>query len=109
MSNFEFANPGFLWVLILVPLIGLWFFINRKNDQATLKTPNIKAFKLQGSLLTKLKPLLYILRLTALSLLVLALARPRNVAVSKKTKTVRGIDIVMAIDVSASKIGRAHV
>jgi Ca-activated chloride channel homolog len=106
MSNFEFANPEFLWLLILVPFIGFWFFMNRKNDQATLKTPNIKAYKLQGSFLTRLKPLLYILRLTALSLLILALARPRNVAVSKKTKTVRGIDIVMAIDVSASMLAR---
>ena len=106
MANFEFANPGFLWLLSIVPLIGFWFYFNRHKDQATLKTSNIEAFKPQSSFLTKLKPLLYILRLTALSLLILALARPRNVAVSKKTKTVRGIDIVMAIDVSASMLAR---
>ena len=34
------------------------------------------------------------------------MARPRNVAVSKKTKTNRGIDIVMAIDVSASMLAK---
>ncbi len=106
MSNFEFANKGFLWLLILVPLIGAWFFMKRHKDQATLKTSNIAAFKLQSSFITKLKPLLYILRLLALILLILALARPRNVAVSKKSKTVRGIDIVMAIDVSASMLAR---
>ncbi len=46
------------------------------------------------------------LRISALCILILALARPRNVAVSKKTKTNRGIDIVMAIDVSASMLAR---
>ncbi|MGA9269641.1 MAG: VWA domain-containing protein, partial [Lutimonas sp.] len=49
---------------------------------------------------------LYVLRLLALALLIMALARPRNVEVSKRTKTTRGIDIVMAIDVSASMLAK---
>ncbi|NQW35593.1 MAG: VWA domain-containing protein [Flavobacteriales bacterium] len=106
MNNFEFTNPGFLWLLISIPLLGFWFFKNRKSDQATLKISNIQAFKQYQSILPKLKPILYVFRLIALSLLIIALARPRNVAVSKKTKTVRGIDIVMAIDVSASMLAR---
>jgi Ca-activated chloride channel family protein len=39
-------------------------------------------------------------------LLIVALARPRNVSVSSRTKTNKGIDIVMAIDVSASMLAR---
>ena len=50
--------------------------------------------------------MLYIFRLLALTSLIVALARPRNVAVSKKTKTNRGIDIVMAVDVSASMLAK---
>ena len=42
----------------------------------------------------------------ALAAVIVALARPRNVSVSKRTKTNRGIDIVMAIDVSASMLAR---
>jgi Ca-activated chloride channel family protein len=38
--------------------------------------------------------------------LIIALARPRNVSVSKKTKTNKGIDIVMAIDVSGSMLAK---
>jgi Ca-activated chloride channel family protein len=53
-----------------------------------------------------MKPVLYVLRLLALALLIVALARPRNVEVSKRTKTTRGIDIVMAIDVSASMLAK---
>jgi len=106
MHNFEFANPGFLWLLVIVPFLAFWFFEIRKKDQATLKISSIKPFKKSASVLPKLKPLLYVLRLTALSLLIIALARPRNVGVSKRSKTTRGIDIVLAIDVSASMLAR---
>jgi len=44
--------------------------------------------------------------LLALALLITALARPRTVDVSTKTKTTKGIDIVMAIDVSASMLAK---
>jgi Ca-activated chloride channel family protein len=68
--------------------------------------PSVKGFKVKASILSKLKPILYVLRLLALAAIVVALARPRNVSISKKTKTNRGIDIVMAIDVSASMLAR---
>ena len=105
-NNFEFHNPEFLWLLILIPLLAFWNYYSRKKDSAQLTISSVKGFKVQGSILPKLKPLLYLLRLAALTCLVIALARPRNVAVSKKTKTNRGIDIVMAIDVSASMLAK---
>ncbi len=104
-SNFEFHNPEFLWLLILIPLLAIWYFFMRKKDTAILTMPNVKGFK-TSSFLSKLKPILYLLRLLALASIIIALARPRNVSVSKKTKTNRGIDIVMAIDVSASMLAR---
>ena len=104
-SNFEFHNPEFLWLLIIIPLLAIWHFFMRKKDAAVLTMPSVKGFK-TDSLISKLKPLLYLLRLLALAAIIVALARPRNVSVSKKTKTNRGIDIVMAIDVSASMLAR---
>ncbi|MDB9732965.1 VWA domain-containing protein, partial [Polaribacter sp.] len=104
-SNFEFYNPTFLWLLILIPILAIWQFFMRKKDTAVLTMPSVKGFK-SGSFLSKLKPILYLLRILALSAIIIALARPRNVSVSKKTKTNRGIDIVMAIDVSASMLAR---
>ncbi|PIX06866.1 MAG: aerotolerance regulator BatA [Flavobacteriales bacterium CG_4_8_14_3_um_filter_35_10] len=106
MANFEFTNPKFLWLLLIIPFLAFWFFKSRKKDQATLKISSIKAFKKQASILPKLKPILYGLRLLALSLLIIALARPRNIAVTTKSKTTRGIDIVMAIDVSGSMLAQ---
>ena len=105
-NNFEFHSPEFLWLFVLIPLLAIWFFYSRNKERATLIMPNLKAFKGGSSILPKLKPLLYLLRLLALSALILGLARPRNVEVSKKTKNNRGIDIVMAVDVSGSMLSK---
>mgnify|MGYP000011728493 CR=1 FL=1 len=104
-ANLEFTNPEFLWLLLIIPLLMLWFFLIRKKDSADLSIPSTAGFQ-KGNFWSKMKPLLYVLRLMALALLILALARPRNVEVSKRTKTTRGIDIVMAIDVSASMLAK---
>lgn len=106
MNNFEFMHPQFLWLLLVIPLLILWYFLKRNSNSATLTVGTIKGFKAETSILAKLKPLLYVLRLAAISLLIIALARPRNVSVSSRTKTNKGIDIVMAIDVSASMLAR---
>jgi Ca-activated chloride channel family protein len=58
------------------------------------------------SILSRLKPLLNVLRLLAISALIIALARPRDVSVSSKINSNKGIDIVMAIDVSASMLAK---
>ena len=103
--NLEFLNPEFLWLLCLLPVIAFWFYYTRKKNSASLKISGTKGFG-RPSLLSKLKPLLNVLRLLAIASLIIALARPRSVEVSKKSKTTRGIDIVMAMDVSASMLAK---
>ena len=105
LTKFEFANPEFLWLLALLPLIGLWYFFTRKKDTASLTFSNTSGIQ-KTSFIAKLKPILYLLRLLALASLIVALARPRNKEVTTKNKTNKGIDIVMAIDVSASMLAR---
>ena len=104
-TNFEFYNSEFLWLLILIPIVAIWHFLMRKKDTATLTIPSIKGFG-KTSFLSKFKVFLYVLRLFSLAAIIVALARPRNVSVSKKTKSNKGIDIVMAIDVSASMLAK---
>ena len=77
-----------------------------KKETAVLTVSNLKGFQTKNSILPKFKPLLPIIRLMALASLIIALARPRNVAVSKKIKANKAIDIVMAIDVSASMLAK---
>lgn len=103
--NYEYVNPEFLWLLVLLPLVILWYFFKRKREVATLQISSLRGFQ-DSSVLPKLKPLLLLLRLAALSAIIVALARPRTVDVSTKTKTNKGIDIMLAIDISASMLAK---
>ena len=105
-EGIEFLNKEFFWLLLLLPLALLWYFFKNKQQTAELKISSLKGFKVTNSWLPKLKHLLFALRLLGLAFLIIALARPRTVDVSTKTKTTRGIDIVMAIDVSASMLAK---
>ncbi|RMA66133.1 vWA domain-containing protein [Ulvibacter antarcticus] len=105
-ENFEFVNPQFFWLFLLLPALMLWYYIKRKQQTAALKISSIKGFKTGKNWLARLRPLLFVLRLLALSALIVAMARPRTVDESTRIKTTQGIDIVMAIDVSASMLAR---
>ncbi|RZN83641.1 MAG: VWA domain-containing protein [Winogradskyella sp.] len=106
LENIEFLNKEFFLLLLLLPLALVWYILKSKKQTAELKISSVQGFKTSGSFWTKIKHLLFALRLIALGLLITALARPRTVDVSTKTKTTRGIDIVMAIDVSASMLAK---
>ncbi|MAU71311.1 MAG: aerotolerance regulator BatA [Pseudozobellia sp.] len=105
LENISFANPEFFWLLLLLPLAVLWYFYKRKEQVASLKLPTIKGFSKKG-ILPRLKPLLFIMRLLALAAIIVAMARPQTEDISTRTKTTKGIDIVMAIDVSSSMLAR---
>ena len=104
-DNIEFANPEFFWLLLLLPLALLWYFFKRKNEMASLRISSIKGFTVK-SWASKLKPVLFALRLLALAAIITALARPQTEDISTRTKTTKGIDIVMSIDVSSSMLAR---
>lgn len=106
MTNVTFLNPGFFWLFLLLPLIIGWQIWKRNEQSATLKMSSLKGFQTSPSLLAKLKPFLFVLRIVALASMIVALARPRTVDISSKTKTTKGIDIVLAIDVSSSMLAR---
>jgi Ca-activated chloride channel family protein len=105
-EGIEFLNKEFFWLFLLLPLVIIWYLFKQKQQTAELKMSSIKGFKVGNSLLPKLRPILFVLRLAALSFLIVALARPRTSDETTKTKTTKGIDIVMAIDVSASMLAK---
>ncbi|WP_396156119.1 VWA domain-containing protein [Flavobacterium sp.] len=106
LKEVSFLNPEFFWLFLLLPAAILWHIWKRKQLSATLKISSVKGFKAQKSLVAKLKPFLFVLRLLALSSLIIALARPRKVDISSQTKSTKGIDIVMAMDVSGSMLAK---
>ncbi len=106
MKDVTFLHPGFFWLFAVLPLAIGWYIWKRKQQTATLKISSLDAFKAKPSLLGRLKPILFVLRLLALSAVIVAMARPRTVDVNNRTKTTRGIDIVIAMDVSGSMLAR---
>jgi Ca-activated chloride channel family protein len=106
MDKVTFLNPEFFWLLLLIPIAIAWLFWKGNHQTATLKISSLQGFKSSNSLLVRLKPMLNVFRLLALSSLIVAMARPRTVDVSNKTKTTKGIDIVMAVDVSGSMLAK---
>ena len=106
MDKITFLNPEFFWLFLLIPVAVFWLFWKKNEQTATLKISSLQGFKGSESTLTKLKPILNGFRIVALCSLIIALARPRTVDVSNKTKTTKGIDIVMAIDVSGSMLAK---
>ena len=106
MTKVTFLNPEFFWLFLVIPVAIVWLLRKKNHQSATLKISSLQGFKASNSYLTKLKPMLNVLRILALCSLIVAMARPRTVDVSNKTKTTKGIDIVMAIDVSGSMLAK---
>ncbi|MGD2005415.1 MAG: VWA domain-containing protein [Flavobacteriaceae bacterium] len=106
LDGIYFANPEYLWLLLLLPVMSVWHHFTAKKTQAKLTLSSLNAFRGGASFLAKLRPFLFFLRLLAMALIVLGIARPQTVDVSVRTKTNKGIDIVMAIDISSSMLAQ---
>lgn len=103
--EYSFAYPEFFWGLLAIPVLVAWHVLSRKKQVAHVLSPSVKAFTKTGRL-PKWQPVLLVLRMLAIGLILVALARPQTQDVSTQTKTSKGIDIVMAIDVSSSMLAR---
>lgn len=102
----EFLNIEFLWLLVVIPLLALWYSYTGKYKSNTLNFSNSAAFSESKSFIVWIEPILRIFRMIALTLLIIALARPQVIDISTRVKNNRGIDIIMAIDVSASMLAK---
>ena len=100
----EFANKEYLFLLfLLIPYI-IWYLMYRKKTEPTMRMSDTKAYRFAPrSWKVTLMPLQLILRIAVFVLLIIILARPqtRN---SWNNKSVEGIDIMLAMDVSGSML-----
>ncbi|MDR6783018.1 Ca-activated chloride channel family protein [Pedobacter africanus] len=103
-KGIEFANKGFFWLLLLVPLMLAWYIWRNRKLQGTLSMSAVKAFALpKKNNYGLLRHYGMVLRLLALIALIVALARPQS-AFSWQNSTTEGIDIVIATDISGSML-----
>ena len=101
-----FANPNYLWLLLVLPAVIIWHLFTWRKAHPELKMSSLSSFSKQKSFLSLIYPILFVFRIFAMTLIILAIARPQTVDISTRTKTNNGIDIVMAIDVSSSMLAQ---
>ena len=102
-----FEYPELLWLLV-VPALLVLHYVYREVAQ---KRPHLRVstsvpWMLRGrSFMSFFRHVPFALRIAALSLIVVAIARPRSSEDMEKVDT-EGIDIVLAMDVSTSMLAR---
>ena len=106
LKNITFANPQFFWLLLVLPLMVAWYVYWNKKSKPNITLSSTIAFKKISSSKDYLYHSLFALRLLAVALIIIALARPQTHSENAQTKITDGIDIVMAIDVSSSMLSQ---
>lgn len=104
LRHIEFANPVYLYLLLIIPLLIVWYIFRHFNSFAEIQFSSFAAFKnVRKTLKQKLYPVLFALRILVIALLIIVLARPQS-SLSKRNVSIEGIDIVMTLDISPSML-----
>ncbi len=105
-ENITFVNPEFFLLLLLLPAIGIWFYLKRrKHHYAAMKMSSLQALEGQVSLRSRLRALLPLLRALAFAALVFAIARPQEILKEEEIKA-EGVDIILVMDLSSSMLAQ---
>lgn len=100
----NFAYPQFLFLLLLLPLLAWRYWRHHQRLGGTIRYSNLDLLKNLPKPSNYLsKHFLFGLRLSALVLIIIALARPQS-GHTEEEVTTEGIDIVMALDISSSML-----
>jgi len=103
-NNIEFANPVYLYLLLVIPFIGLYYWFRQWKDSADIQVSSTESFEQTSkSIKQYLFFGMYVMRAVAIGFLIIALARPQSTS-SRQDVTIEGIDIVIALDVSGSML-----
>ncbi|MCD4772697.1 MAG: VWA domain-containing protein, partial [Bacteroidales bacterium] len=102
----EFANPVYLYFLLIIPLMGAWYWYKHNSGKADIQLSSTEGFENTGkSLKQYLFHSLVVFRILAVALLIIVMARPQS-STSQQNVSIEGIDIVMALDVSGSMLAQ---
>jgi Ca-activated chloride channel family protein len=100
-----FASPGYLFLLLLlVPIVG-WYVWKLRKTQASVQLSSTASLQSQAkSVRVWMIHIPFVLRVAAVLLLSLALARPQ-LSNRWQSESTEGIDIMMALDISGTMLG----
>ena len=102
-----FEYPKLLWLLAIPLLLVLhYIYIELSGKRPHLRVSTITPWTIKGrSLMSVVRHIPFILKVFAVSMIIVAIARPRSSEEMERIDT-EGIDIVLAMDVSTSMLAR---
>jgi Ca-activated chloride channel family protein len=103
-TNVTFANPLFLYGLLVIPILVYWYVRRHTEQLADLRFSTLAPFAgLKPSWKERLRYLPFVLRMVVIAALVIALARPQTTSSGENVYT-EGIDIALLLDISGSML-----
>ena len=102
----EFGQPYYLLLILILPLLVLWYFKKGQNQEATIRFSNLELISKSVIRNGKMKNMFFIIgRLFIMLLIIFALARPRFSDTIRESKT-EIVDILLVIDQSSSMLAQ---
>ncbi len=106
LADVSFASPQWLYLLMLVPALMVWYVFRHKKLHPSLRLPEAGMLaRIPKSPRVAFRHALFVLRMLALMVLIVAMARPQSSSRGQNV-TVEGIDIVISLDISGSMLAR---
>jgi Ca-activated chloride channel family protein len=106
MKGITYAEPLYLWLLLLIPAMIAFYVLRQQTTSASLSMPGLNQFENAGTTFRHyLRHILFALRTIAVAVLIIVLARPQKTDKFQNVTT-EGIDIMLALDISGSMLAR---
>jgi len=103
-DGITFAYPWVLYLLLIIPVLIAWYIFRGMGNQVSVTYSSLNVFKdVPSTIRERLLHLPVAIRMIALALLIIALARPQKFAAGENVVT-EGIDIAMVLDISGSML-----
>ena len=104
-NSIDFAWPWILFLLLVIPALAWWYWKTGRRKKGTLLVSTTGWSRKGKTLKVRLQHVPFILRLLALSFIILALARPQSHFDEERVKG-EGVDIILTLDVSGSMLAQ---
>ncbi|MFI3321149.1 MAG: VWA domain-containing protein [Rikenellaceae bacterium] len=106
MDIVRFENPQLFYLLLIVPLMIGYYLYKFRGGKAAITMSSVAAVKsLPKGVKYYLRHLPFLLRIVAIGLIVVAMARPQSSS-DNQTISTEGVDIVLSLDISTSMLAR---
>ena len=104
LDGLTFAYPWVLYFLLAIPLLIGWYIYRGRKTHSSVSYSSLNIFKdVPLTIRERLRHLPVALRMIAIGLLIIALARPQSFSSGENVST-EGIDIAMVLDISGSML-----